>query len=1158
MENSTKRFLKKWHALVAIFFLAAFATNVQAQNVTVRPSNGSMLASVKTGGTTDAFFNLGGFATWKHEQLNLTITTADSDAGQLTANGQLANPANNIFSNANADELQLGRGQSLDNYIVFSLPKGYRFTGYTITFSRNINLGNGTGGQASFGETDSSFGNYTKGDSTYRTGLSYNANAERQTISRTSNDESDMDNNLYFKLTNTNGRAFISLHRVELLFSAEADYTPLTPATTSSNVSAVDIPFSTSKVDYGSIENRTYNGVTRVSYQSSNIQDISAYMTLYEAESVEDGTNAYDGTVGKMVKYGAGSISSSGEYFKLGSGDAETEQIYYIETPIWVKSVSSDHKNPIGYRIVGASFDYTSTSSSYVPATFYIRVQGGSTYYLNTNGNFTTTQTVWSIDQDGYISSGGYYMYVSGTALSFQSVSQGKPTADVGTFVISNNRICRKSNESQYIYKNGNGAAAAAVGTTTNTNRIASYVEISAASTTPGETLGQYTLNIYDKTGTSVAKTVTVNGTSGTLSIDELNNDAVKIGVKGTGLIKGNITMQALDPYIDRLNIVCHEEGDNGRTLSQTFTATDFSVRGGKFIFYVPEDFSGDCYFTFEDLYSKYGDYTYWDGTGTGNARYSLVMSPYWSGTTNVYQTDPNHTYVDKVWTEVVGEIPYEFNNAEEVGTSGGDYEEYVFNPGLYGESHFINFDYSAAEIEAEKEKTAYLFTCDETRYNIAPTTAVQHTYYAYYQMDITVIKYTYLPEFTWVPVYTKTLYRDGDTVKEDAQYGLKLSTTEANEEGEYGYLNASQVVLGINEALGKSGAPATKSQILYIDGSELLAIVESNTYKYSNIMDGLGANALFYLPENTSTKLNNCAYVTQKEPLKFAGANNIVLTDMLPFYAPYDIQVDAAKNASYERKITKSTYGEVKNASIIMPFDLTVSSGVHTNVDGSTITLRSMQNNAALTQQEGKTYAYFPALSDVSVAAANTPYMVSVGDNTAENGSFIVSQSGTLVKATTGMDATKYTFDGETATGVNAAAGDAQGTYTFTNKGTYAGLKVAKNDNVFYFAKDMFVSSKNLDDGYSYANIAPFRAFYATGNLSSGAKLMNFGIILGEGEGDVPTAIHAVDAAQIIDVNAPVYDLQGRMVAPAYREVAGKKLAAGMYVVNGVKFIVK
>ena len=48
-------------------------------------------------------------------------------------------------------------------------------------------------------------------------------------------------------------------------------------------------------------------------------------------------------------------------------------------------------------------------------------------------------------------------------------------------------------------------------------------------------------------------------------------------------------------------------------------------------------------------------------------------MSPYWAGTTNVYQTDPNHTYVDKVWTETVGDIPYTFNNAGTVGTSGGD-----------------------------------------------------------------------------------------------------------------------------------------------------------------------------------------------------------------------------------------------------------------------------------------------------------------------------------------------------------------------------------------------------------------------------------------------------------------------------------------------------
>ena len=48
MENSTKGILKKWHALVAIFFLAAFATNVQAQNVTIRPNNGSMICALRS------------------------------------------------------------------------------------------------------------------------------------------------------------------------------------------------------------------------------------------------------------------------------------------------------------------------------------------------------------------------------------------------------------------------------------------------------------------------------------------------------------------------------------------------------------------------------------------------------------------------------------------------------------------------------------------------------------------------------------------------------------------------------------------------------------------------------------------------------------------------------------------------------------------------------------------------------------------------------------------------------------------------------------------------------------------------------------------------------------------------------------------------------
>ena len=218
------------------------SVGVKAQNVTVKSTNGNTLPAVKGQGVEDAFYSLGGFALWKHNQLNLTMTTADSDGASMS-NGQFTNPANNIFKASGQEALRLGSGNGLDCYMAFSLPKGYRFTGYTIVFRRNINLGDGGNGQASFGETTESWAWYS--DDTHKTGLSYSSSAARQTINRGSTSADDMGNVLYFKLTNSNGRSFITLESVELFFTAEADYTPVVPAGSFENKTAVDIPFST-------------------------------------------------------------------------------------------------------------------------------------------------------------------------------------------------------------------------------------------------------------------------------------------------------------------------------------------------------------------------------------------------------------------------------------------------------------------------------------------------------------------------------------------------------------------------------------------------------------------------------------------------------------------------------------------------------------------------------------------------------------------------------------------------------------------------------------------------------------------------------------------------------------------------------------------------
>ena len=199
MENSTKRFLKKWHALVAIFFLAAFATNVQAQDVTIRANNGACVAAVKNGGTTDTFFNLGGFATWQHEQLNMVLTVSDGTG--LTPNGQLDNPANNLFKASDGVHMQIAHGAASGAnvcYATLSLPSGYRFTGYVIEFTKPTGVGNNFNGNnqsSTFGETNSTF-------ATYATSATITSGGSKQIIQREENETNPMGNVLYFKLEN--------------------------------------------------------------------------------------------------------------------------------------------------------------------------------------------------------------------------------------------------------------------------------------------------------------------------------------------------------------------------------------------------------------------------------------------------------------------------------------------------------------------------------------------------------------------------------------------------------------------------------------------------------------------------------------------------------------------------------------------------------------------------------------------------------------------------------------------------------------------------------------------------------------------------------------------------------------------------------------------
>lgn len=1283
---------------LALLSLLLVPLGMMAQNVTVHAGNGNMLPALKSG-ESDTFFSWGGFATWKHNQLSLTLTTGDSDNNPsgASATGQLGKPANDIFKSADGC-LQIGKGRSsseggvsqgLDTYITIALPKGYRFTGYSMEFHR-LNKPNTTtsdaiknwDGAITFGETtDGTFNNYVAGKSA---SIAYKSNASNyssETIERTS--KTEMGNVLYFKLSNgreytTNtGRAFIQIDKLELQFTAESDYVPLTQnITAATNVSAIKIPFTTSKMDYGQLVYRNEDGREpyynyeirnperwgfRICYDG-NIHDMNANLDLYEDGSVRQisaAQNTFDGTAGFEVEQRSGSISTAGDFLKLEStkhgqfADSETDEVfYYIETPTWAvnSSVANANKNPIGYRITGVKFNYGAGSgTTYLPATFYIEyeskdhgfpqdgIYGVNWYGGNLSYNYNY-KTVWRIDQQGYIYHGSDYLAVSGT-----NIIVVNSKANASQFEVVNNQI-RQINTENYIgwketvetYIGDDGEEHIVYDTYEDEDGIiiqtevpkyirtvvvaedeahrSTYNQQQAATTIEN---GEYYLKIYGPDGTTVKQTIHVTGAGGSSQYwTGYNNDAVKIGVIGTALINGELTLQALDPYIDRLRIVCQQEDGNGGTVSQQFNATDFSVKGGAFTFYVPMSFDGNAKFTFEDLYSKYGDETYYNETSsTNHARYFFVGSTYGDSYANVYDRYKNNSsadYTTKIACLKPGNKAYTFNNAATAATTNGSYfEEYPFSKALYASKvsgSFTDFIFPSGSMNGNTTKTAYLFTCDETRYNIAPTTATQHVYYAFYQMDIKMNKKDYTPKSIWTQVYDHTCYNNGTStaVIDKPQYGLKLGTTVASEEGDpNGYLTVSQVknaittITGIVQNLGKTvtdanskfdidkdndidkddlkkasnvdedvDAPESTEQILYIDGSELLSLVEDKQNNVEMTLDklreGLGANALVYLPKGTTSEYSNIAYMTQTG--SFWGADDFELIDMRPFYAPYDIQIDPEKTITYKRSITVPKNGKVTSASIIMPFEI--------DLTNAPFTLHKMQATNCLNGTADE--VYFPVVSGdtkVTKAEANTPYMLKVTNPGSEDKySFVLTQGGTLIKATTGMvmdGDLKYTFTGETGNG--AKDGKA---IEFVNHGTYAGLQLPYDGYYFYFSKNMFLRSND----YTYKGtikMAPFRIFYsATGE--GRAKLAAFDIIFDEGMGDTPDGINSltrradlmvtagkgtITMASTIDQDVRVNSLNGMLinnVSLQSGEMHTINVPTGIYVVNGVKIIVK
>lgn len=1199
-SNTKRSRLRSALILLLIGCITALsALPAYGQDVTISPSSGHLIAALTY--ENEVGFENGWSALWRHNQLPLSLHV--SDKPDLTSSGVLKDPAGNIRLDTDRNLYVLMGGETVTTHMSFSLPKGFRFTGYRMVLLNDMN-GKSYGGftlasiSKQMYETNSSFNlNSPLASTTVMTG---DNDSKEYVIERTSKTETDMGNNLYFYFWREQDALYgTTIKSIELYFTAEAEFqaegVPGAPDEIIANgVNMVGSEFTTGKLDLGVIKPNTKSGATYYSYDYQNVIDLTAKNWLYQEKAV---------TAGKLPETaGSGNIQvlrNDGQlYYALGNGT------YYIETPTETKN-QNGKTIPLGYRITGAQIKAHYGTQANASTITYDGKMGtisarwdGTTYYLQTNGTWKASpQTRWTLTKTGKLQSGNNYLSVQKNTYSGWMGQQyvkyiANGTTDINeasTFTITNNHVTygnltlsiTDEDSARFMEKDGLN------------NNFAAWNKVNSSTTNPAFTPYDFQLSLYGTNGETAVSTVSVSSSNrnATAEVSGLNNDAVKFTISGLAegtkaLITYNLTMEQLNPFVNTLDIVCHSNKAEGLKITQQFTSNDFQMAGGEFIFYVPSDFVGDankCKFTFENLTSKYMDASYGHAT-TGNARNYLVKSPYYNtyGDGKQYEATGDEPADDKVHTSMCGNAPFKYNNAADLEASGTTATASTLEEYPYTEARYVEQGGSFTEdIEIsvnDPGKKCYLMTGDETRYNIAPTTALEHRYYAYYLMDIQLLTKDYDAKCVLTELYKNTCY-EGNANK--PMYGGRFEAYESGHSGEpahlipgeTAYLTVDMMKKALVNALGEKSAQA--DQVLYLDYTNLYSVLVESKNSMAAIKGKLNPNCLIFFPERTTYDEDN--YVQMTKSGGFRACKNIIITDKQPFYSPYKITVPAENYASYTRKVTNPMNGKATLATLVLPFSIELSDGVHSN-NNSTFTLYQMISDNCLsadsdTGGEGTDYwgkAYFEPVS-ISTSVPNTPYMVKVdtpssGDDT----SFEILQYGSDIYATPNDMQEDYTFVGETAKGT---IGNSNSNYTFTNYGSYSGKKLDKNTGWFYFGRNKFYNSKNLSSEYDNVYVYPFRAYFGYKTDVSAKDMAGFEVSF-----DEPTSIGFTPT--VSDDGLNIKGGHGRLTLYASSEtpvsIASASgvlvwratvepnqpqtvtLPSGLYIVNGKKVIIR
>lgn len=1152
-----------------------------AQTVSISPKTGNVISAASYSGES----HLPGFGgVWVHNQLPMTLVT--SDKSDLMESGMMKEHANNVAVLDGCLVFASGASASIVNHMSLSLPKGYRFTSYKIVMDYEKD----SKAPSTFKEMD---GTFTKEKQKVVVGK----NATNVSMQRTSLNSTDMGNILYFYQEHTDGMARVKVTSFVVTFECtdkfnESLHTGVTDL--ANPVSCIALPFQANRTDLGKIE-RSTQGYTSYKYNYQNVKDLSADFLLYDEAGVVGGT-AVAGTAGD------GAISSvyyNGQLTFVGLKN----NTYWLETPTDAITQNST-RTPVGYRIVGARLLYANNAHS---ISFQkgdnIYITDGNGKYMNSSLKFTNTKVEWTYDVDGKVStkSNGnqkvYLLHKIKTNLWGDVISVSlSTTTNANQASVYNTKglnLFYGSGDNAYIISH-NASGNAVYDKDPKNNAVV----VNANPTT--ETSTGFTIKLYDKTGETVAQQAQVdaNNAEGDLVLEKINNDAIKLQIEGLAegqeaFVCFQVQLEALNPYIDKMDITCTQPSGE-QALKKQYLADDFTIgTDGKVDFGVPSNFgTTGLRFAFDGLHSKSADETYPAGQVGKYSRYHFVKSYYYNLIDENLQANrseaADYDYTKKVRVDVAGDQAFYCNNSDKfkAGTTGSGtfyYEEYRYTNAAYN-TQGGQWKEMVANSGDDYVKR-YIVVCDETRYNIAPTTTPRHAIYAYYSTDLKLTTVDYTPEITYTKVYDDAVIPTGPDKNDYVGATLRLrdETGSLLPEGT-GYAFTKQIIDQINAdiAAHKTNAPVDANHILYFDASKVNSLLfSSNNAEWGQLEDlksKLGMNALIFLPTGVTDNHDNVASKSLSGD-DFIAENNIVLEDQWPFFSPYDIRINAANEVSYKRFVANNNDTK-KWVSIVMPFTVAINAetGQYTNEDDKCdFTFYKMNATNAFSKPNPSgeliftdIYGHFSPCTGVSTTQPNDAYIVRIdrAEMTEKDAKlmFILRQRGsTIVK----------TPKGRTIQGADSSGSVDGQNVVLTPQATFSGAEVDKTPGIFYFNKDKFVSSLALEMSNT-VKVLPFRSYYdCTGTGTHNIRYINISLEPNNDPTDIQEVttdatnagfVFSSQAGQLTikatkDLRASVRNVSGQTIdvkALKAGESHSVKLPSGIYVVNGTKVMVR